>query len=151
MLKTLTITLIMLLFSAKSYAYNSQIDKKLQIDFQKAWDIFCEQNPIEGLSVSDLGLVWATDRLVLTDHNHAEFIDAHFDNLAYQFMGDKYSADIFAKNSFARVSGDYLEKLYTEIRDRYIDLTAKELEKRSIFKPSQIKYLVELFKNKTSI
>lgn len=79
-------------------------------------------------------------------------LDQIFDQeIASTFLDSPEDYEIFKKGNFAKASSDYLDRLYCEIIDLYIDLTEKELEKRSGLKPSYIKKLVALFNSVTAI
>lgn len=153
MKKTIIAVLALITVATNAYALSVEAEQNLKQVFYNAWNDYCLNNPIGNYDIDELGLSWyRTEPEYYQPDTDQMDLDRMFDqSIASIFFSEGLKKDIFAEDSFARAAGDYLEKMYIEIRDHYIELTEKELEKRSLLKPSYVKKLVALFNSVTAI
>lgn len=135
------------------YALSLEAENRLKQSFHNAWEEYCSTHSLGEYNIDELGLSWTRVKAEYYSPPSNELsLDQMYDQqIASLFFSTGLKTELFAEDSFARVAGDYLEKMYKEIRDHYVELTEKELEKHSVLKPSYIKKLLALFNSVSAI
>lgn len=141
------------MFVYRCFALSADEQKAMKESFQLAWIDYCNSQSTITKTMTDYGFVWDETKSIIKNNDVEKInIERIFEeNISSMFLGQEFEVNFFEEGSFARISGDYLEKLYIEIKDLYVDLSAKELEKHSIIKPSYIKRLLALFNSISAI